>query len=251
MRISVVTVAFNSARTIRDTVESFLAQTHGDAELLVVDGQSTDGTTEIVRGYGDPRIRLVSEPDAGIYDAMNKGFLHYAGDAIGFLNSDDRFHDGQALARIAAALGANDAVFGNVDFVTDHRRRRVVRRWRSSDFRPGAFRRGWMPPHPTFYVTRALAERTGGFDTGLCIAADYDFMLRALERGPVRAAHVDETLVDMMIGGASTRSWRAVVRGNLEALRSRRRHLGAGALDLAFFAKPLGKLGQLRHRRRT
>ncbi|MDT8345542.1 MAG: glycosyltransferase family 2 protein [Thermohalobaculum sp.] len=248
MKISVVTVAFNSGRTIRHTIESFLAQTHREAELLVIDGASTDDTCAIVRSYADPRIRLLSEPDRGLYDAMNKGLGLFGGDAVGFLNSDDRYNNPGVLGAIAAALAQHDVVCGNLDFVEDHVSRRVVRRWRGRPWRPGGFRRGWMPAHPTFYVRRAVAARTGAFDLGYRIAADYDFMLRAVEFGggdrPVRAAFIADVMVDMMIGGASTSGLGAYLRGNLESLRSRRRWLGSGLIDTALLAKPFGKLGQ-------
>lgn len=253
MKISVITTAFNSAATIGYTIESFLEQSHRDAELIVIDGASRDRTAAIARSFaepsGDPRIRVYSEPDRGIYDGMNKGLERFTGDAVGYLNSDDRYHDRHALATIAAALESHDAVCGNLDFVADHASRRVVRRWRGSPWRPDAFRRGWMPAHPTFYVRRRLAERVGRFDTGLGTSADYDFMLRSLELDPgVRVAFLDRVLVDMMAGGSSTAGLGAYLRGNLAALRSRRRWLGAGPVDFALFAKPLGKLGQWRTR---
>lgn len=248
MMISVVTVAYNAAATIRHTVESFLAQDHAEAELLVIDGASPDGTAEIARSYRDPRIRVVSEPDRGIYDAMNKGLGLYRGDAVGFLNADDRFHDPAVLTDIAHALAGADAVSGNLDFVADHASRRVVRSWRGTPFRPGAFRRGWMPAHPTFYVRREVAARVGRFDTAMRIAADYEFMLRALEQAPVRAAFLDRVLVDMMVGGSSTTGIGAYLRGNIESLRARRRWLGSGPVDYALVAKPLGKIGQFLRR---
>ena len=244
MKVSVVTVAFNSARTLGYTIDSFLSQTHRDAELIVVDGASTDRTVAIAESYGDSRIRVYSEPDDGLYDAMNKGLLLYTGDAVGFLNSDDRYCSETVLARIAEALETADIVHGNVDFVRDHERSEIVRRWRGSAYPSGGFRRGWMPAHPTFYVRRQVAERTGAFDPSLTIAADYDFMLRAIEAAPVRSVFLDEVLVSMMAGGASTRSWRSYIRGNLESLRSRRKWLGAGLLDGALFAKPGRKIAQ-------
>ncbi len=250
MKISVVTTAFNSGRTIRHTLESFVAQSHGEAELLVMDGGSTDDTLAIVQGFDDPRIRLRSERDHGIYDAMNKGLRAFTGDAVGFLNSDDRFHDADALARIAAALETHEIAFGDLDFVTDHDTQRVVRRWRGTPYRQGAFRLGWMPAHPTFYIARAIVERVGLFDTGMRVGADYDYMLRAMETAPVRAAHVPSVLVDMMVGGASNGSIGAFCLHNLEALRSRRRIHGFRSVDYAFFAKPLRKIGQWRRLRR-
>jgi len=147
VKISVVTVSFNSAATIRWTVESLLEQSHTDAELLVVDGASRDDTVAVVSGYGDPRVRVVSERDKGIFDAMNKGLRLFDGDALGFLNSDDRYHDRDALAAIADALDRHDIAYADIDIVDGHETRRVVRKWRNTPWRKGAFRGGWMPAH--------------------------------------------------------------------------------------------------------
>ena len=245
MKVSVITVCFNSARTIAHTIDSFLRQSHQDKELVVVDGASTDGTLEIVNSFADAKIRLISEPDDGMYQAANKGLAAFTGDAVGFLNSDDRFADGQALSHLSEALTDADIAFGNLDFVTDHEVRAVVRRWRGAAFRKGAFRRGWMPAHPTFYVRRAVIDAVAGFDTRYKIAADYDFMLRALELHDFRSVFVDRVLVHMMRGGESTSGVAAYVRHNYEALNSRRQWLGAGLVDYSLFAKPLRKLPQI------
>jgi glycosyltransferase involved in cell wall biosynthesis len=244
VRISVITVCFNSARTIGHTVESFLRQSHPDKELIIVDGASRDSTLDIVRSLAADEVTIISEPDDGIYDAMNKGLAAFGGDAVGFLNSDDRFKDEESLAHIAMGLEAADIVFGDLDFVSDHRSRQIVRRWRGSPYRPRAFATGWMPPHPTFYVRRAVVEAVGSFDTAFRIAADYDFMLRAMELHGFRAAMIDRVLVDMMQGGDSTSGLKAYVRSNFEALRSRQKWLNSGSLDSALVAKPLRKLGQ-------
>jgi glycosyltransferase involved in cell wall biosynthesis len=242
MRISIVTVAYNAERSIAETVRSVLDQEYGSWELVVVDGASTDRTCEVVRSFDDPRIVLVSEPDAGIYDAMNKGLRRFTGDAVGFLNADDRYHDRGALGAIAAALSRHDAVHGHLDFVDAGAGGQVVRRWRAEP--RGSFRYGWMPAHPTFYARRAVIERTGPFDASMRVGADYDFMLRALEGAPWSVGLVDRVLVDMRIGGRSTSGIGAYVRGNLEALAARRRHLGSGLVDVALFAKPGRKLLQ-------
>lgn len=248
MKISVVTVCFNSQRTIAHTIRSFQAQSHGDRELLVIDGKSNDKTLDIVSGFADSRIRVISEHDRGIYDAMNKGLRLFSGEAIGFLNSDDTFHDHDALSRIAAGLDRAEAVHGGVDMVSDHETKRVVRSWKGEPFERGAFGRGWMPPHPTFYVRRALAKKTGEFDLRYPIAADYDYMLRALELHAKNSELIPGVLVDFMMGGNSTSNLSAVVRANLECLRSRRENLGVAAIDAALFLKPLRKIFQLRPR---
>ena len=245
MRISVVTVCRNAAATIGEALESFFCQSHPDKELLVVDGASTDGTLGVVREFARDELTLISEPDRGLYDAMNKGLAAFGGDAVGFLNADDRFHDEDSLAAMAAALESADIGYADLDFVDAARRAQVVRRWRSTPWRKGGFARGWMPAHPTFYCRRRVVDQVGRFDLRYRLAADYDFMLRALELADFSAVHVPRVLVDMGAGGASSANLKARVRHNLEALESRRRWLGAGLVDYALFAKPLGKAGQL------
>ncbi len=248
MKISVVTVCFNSESTIANTIRSFLSQSHPDKEMVVVDGLSRDRTVEIVRSFGAPEISIVSEKDRGTYDAMNKGLDRYTGDAVGFLNSDDTYHDDQVLARIAAALENADASFGDVLMVADHVGKRPVRTWRGSPYRRGIFHWGWMPPHPTFYARRSLVDAVGRFRLDYKISADYDFMLRALELRPVRAEYIPHILVDFMVGGTSTAGWRAVWRNNVECLNSRRQYLGAWPVDPAFVLKPASKIFQLHWR---
>jgi glycosyltransferase involved in cell wall biosynthesis len=245
MKMSVITVSLNAARTIGSTLESFVRQEHRDRELIVVDGGSSDGTLDIVRSFGREGVRLISGPDEGMYDAGNKGLAAYSGDAVGFLNADDCYASDRALTHIANGLSEAEIVFGNLNFVTSHHQRGdVVRRWRGTPYSHGAFRRGWMPAHPTFYVHRSVVEKVAGFDTRYRVAADYDFMLRALELHNFRTAFVDEVLVNMMRGGKSTSGLGAHVKHNYEALRSRQQWLGAGVLDYSLLAKPLSKLTQ-------
>lgn len=246
MKISVVTVCYNAAKTIGHTLESFLSQSHTDKELIIIDGQSTDDTiaTAIARAVASDRVIIHSEPDSGMYDAANKGLARFSGDAVGFLNADDRFHDGDALAKIASGLADADIVFGGVDFVTNHDDRHVVRRWQGTPFGKGSFRRGWMPAHPSFYVRRAVAEAVGSFDLSYRIASDYEWMLRACELRYVKTKLIENTLVDMMMGGASTAGLISTIKHNLEAQRARRHWMGSGMVDSAMFAKPLRKVGQ-------
>jgi glycosyltransferase involved in cell wall biosynthesis len=249
MKISVVTVSYNAAGTIGHTLSSFLEQAYPDKELLVVDGGSTDGTVELVEKFKSPAIRLVSEPDEGLYDAMNKGLSQFTGDAVGFLNADDRYQDAAVLGDLAHALAEADIVYGDLDFVDGHDTGRIVRSWRGEPWSAGAFSRGWMPAHPTFYVRRKVVEATGRFDTSLKIAADYDYMLRALELGRFRHQFLQRVMVRMMVGGKSTSGITGYLKSNFEALKARRRHIGAGLVDYALVAKPLGKAGQFFVRR--
>ena len=244
MRISVVTVCRNAAATIGEALESFARQSHPDKELVVIDGASSDDTLAIVRAFEREGVAVISEPDAGIYDAMNKGLGAFRGDAVGFLNADDRFHDPDALAALAAALESADICYGDLDYIDGAGRGRVVRRWRSTPWRPGRFRRGWMPAHPTFYCRRRVVDAVGPFDLSYPLAADYDFMLRALELCDFDAAQVGRVLVDMGARGRTSASLGARLQHNFEALSSRRRWLGAGFVDYALFAKPLGKASQ-------
>lgn len=245
MLISVVTVCLNSESSIRGTVESFLEQTHPEKELIIVDGLSTDRTLEIVRGYDDPAIRVFSERDAGLWDAMNKGFLLYEGEAVTFLNSDDAFHDGEVLARAAEALADADIAYGDIIMISDHETKTVVRDWRAGEYHRQAWQLGWQPPHPGFFVRRGIIDRIGGYDLSYG-SADYDWMLRAMIVPGVRVKYIPYVLVDFLLGGASTRSWKNILVTTRETLRSRREHLGAPPVDLAVFLRIARRVLQIR-----
>jgi len=244
LKISVITVCFNAEKTIGHTIESFLKQAHKDKELVVVDGASRDGTMRLVESFASPEIAVQSEPDKGLYDAMNKGLSLYRGDGVGFLNADDCFSSRDSLARIAAGLEDCDMVSGDLDFVRDHESGVVVRRWRGTPYVQSGFRRGWMAAHPTFYVKRRVVDAVGQFDLTYRIAADYDFMLRSYELHGFESRHIGEVLVHMQAGGLSTAGPKAYWRSNREALRSRQHWLRSGMVDYALIAKPLGKLHQ-------
>jgi len=246
MKISVVTASFNSEATIGYTVESFLKQTHADKEMLVIDGVSRDETLKVVESFASPDVRVLSEPDKGVYDAMNKGFHRFSGDAIGFLNSDDTFHDANVLSDIAAGLADADIVYGDLNMVTDHQTKRLTRVWRGGTFRRNVFKLGWVPPHPSFYMRRQVAENVGDYDLSYITTADYDYMLRALELNDFRIRYLPRVFVDFQIGGISTRGLGVTIRGNLECLRSRRQHLNAPPIDAAFFLRFARRILQLR-----
>jgi glycosyltransferase involved in cell wall biosynthesis len=247
LRISVVTVCLNSAATIRDTIESVLAQDHPDIEHIVIDGVSRDATMDIVRGYGRRIANVVSEPDRGLYDAANKGLRLASGDVVGFLNADDFLASADALSAVAAAFAAGgvDVVHGDLDFIDRADRDRVTRRFRSRPFEPGDFTRGWHPAHPTFYALRALLLRVGGFDLRYRLAADVDLMMRALEVERARSVHLDRVLVKMREGGLSNRNLRQVLRANVECYRAMQR-AGMPVSWAYVLRKPLSKLRQLR-----
>lgn len=248
MRISVITAVFNNRGTIAEAIDSVLAQTGANCELVVIDGGSTDGTLEILQGYADRIAVLVSEPDGGIYDALNKGIALSTGEVVGFLHSDDLFADATVLARIAAAFAKADvaAVYGDLLYVRKDNPAQVLRYWRAGEFSRARLGWGWMPPHPTLYVRRAVYAKLGGFDASYRIAADYDLILRILGSG-LKVAYLPEVLVKMRTGGVSNRSLRNILRKSWEDWRALRRNRigGVGAL----LWKNLGKVGQFVVRR--
>ena len=234
MLITVITVCFNSAAHIADTLRSVDRQTWPHLEHLIVDGGSIDGTLDVIAAHAQPWRNVVSGPDLGIYDAMNKGFARATGDFVGFLNADDMFADAQAVASIAQAACEDgiDAVFGDLVYVRQDRPDVTLRYWRSGAYAARRLRYGWMPPHPTFYVRRSLLADVGAFDLQFRIAADYDWMLRFLRRLDAGVAYVPRVLVRMRAGGASNRSLRALVRKSREDLRALRKNGVGGVTTL-------------------
>ena len=225
LKLSIVTVCLNSARCIGDTLASVNAQTHAEIEHIVIDGGSTDGTQDLVQQQGQRVSRLVSEPDRGIYDAMNKGLALATGDIVGFLNADDVFASPEAAARIGQAFAPGiDACYGDVVYVRQDQPGRVIRYWRAGPYRRGLCSTGWAPPHPTLYVRRSLVDRLGGLDASMRIAADYEFALRWLDVEGTPVRYIPEVLVRMRAGGASNRSIKAVMQGQRELARALRRH---------------------------
>lgn len=244
MKISIITAVYNRADSIAEAVRSVQAQTWPQVEHVVIDGASTDGTVAVLQTCLNAQAVWVSEPDKGIYDALNKGLARATGDVIGLMHSDDFFADNEVLASVAAAFANSevDAVYGDLDYVAKADTARIVRRWRSGDYSAAKLARGWMPPHPTLFLRRSVIERWGGYDTSFRIAADYDSILRYFGQGQIRPAYIPRVLVKMRLGGESNRSLGRIwlkTREDYRALRSNRVG-GVGAL----LWKNLGKLGQ-------
>jgi glycosyltransferase len=240
-RVTIVTVAYNSAATIADTLASVECQSWPDIEHIVVDGGSDDGTDKIV-GKAGRVSRFVSEPDRGIYDAMNKGLRMATGGIVGFLNADDVLASPDAIAKLSTAIGERDAVYADLAYVSGTAPCRVVRYWRSGAYERSRLVRGWMPPHPTFYARTGLLRAAGGFDASMRIAADYDLMVRCLGPRRFTVAYVPEVIVHMRLGGASNRSMAALLRKSREDLRAIRRNDVGGVMTLAM--KNLRKIPQ-------
>lgn len=225
MKVSIITVAFNAEATIRDTIESVLAQDYPDIEHIIIDGVSKDHTAEIVRSYGDCIAKFVSEPDRGMYDGMNKGIKLATGDVIAILNADDFYVNSQVVSTIVEHFHKYqvDAVFGDLVYVKNDDLNKVVRYYSSASFHPSKFAYGWMPAHPTFVVKRSAFDRYGFFKTDYKIAADYELLIRFLAVQQMSYHYIPQVLVKMRTGGASTANlssnWilnREIVRGCLE-----------------------------------
>lgn len=223
---------------------SLQAQTWQDLEHIVIDGGSTDRTLDVVRSQPRQPARLISEPDTGLYDALNKGLDLATRDVIGLLHSDDFYADERVLERVAVAFAdpSIDGVYGDLDYVARTDPSRILRRWRSGSYAPEKLVRGWMPPHPTLFLRRAVIERWGGFDTDLHIAADYDAMLRYIVRGKIRLAYIPQVLVKMRVGGESNRSLGRILRKSCEDYLAMRRH-GVGGVGTLVW-KNLSKVKQ-------
>jgi glycosyltransferase involved in cell wall biosynthesis len=241
MKISVVTVSLNSADTIDDTLRSVATQTYPDVEHIIVDGVSQDGTLDIVKRY-DHVARVVSEPDQGVYDAMNKGIGLATGDAIGTLNADDVYADDQVAQRVAEVFEDSDvgACYADLYMVDRNDLQRVVRYWKARPFRRGLFSLGWVPAHSTFFVRREVYQEFGRFDLSYPIAADFELMLRLLEKHRVRTVNIPSIMVRMRLGGVSNRSLRNIFKGNCEILRAFRKN-SVPISPLWPFSKPLVK----------
>ncbi|MGI4879137.1 MAG: glycosyltransferase family 2 protein [Janthinobacterium lividum] len=224
MKVSIITVAWNAAATIADTLRSVAAQSHADLEHIVVDGASTDGTVAIVEAEATARTRLISEPDKGLYDAMNKGIAAATGDVIGFLNADDFYCRTDATALLGAGIGDGDAVSAGVAIVTAADPTRLTRAYPSMPFASWMLRFGHMPPHPGFYARRAAFDRVGGFDTAIRIGADFEWMIRFFKTNQLRAVPLRETIVTLREGGLSNSGFGSRRAINAEAVASLRRH---------------------------
>lgn len=224
MKISIVTVTYNSTVTLRDTMESVLAQTYKEIEYIVVDGASKDGTVDIIREYEpkfEGRMRWVSEKDRGLYDAMNKGFRMAIGDVIGIINSDDLLAEPQAIEKVMNVFMQNkhtDAVYADLYYVAQHDTSKIIRNWVSGKQRP--FRYGWHPAHPTFYVKREIYQKYGLFDLDFKLAADFELMLRLIERYHIKAVYLQEPLVRMRLGGATSKNLKNIIKGNRECIQA-------------------------------
>jgi glycosyltransferase involved in cell wall biosynthesis len=217
MKISIITVTYNSQRTVADTLASVASQSYPSIEHLVIDGSSHDNTLAIVNRF--PHVaRVVSEPDAGIYDAMNKGLRLVTGEIVGILNSDDIYNNDQVIADVMKCFEDNnvDVVYGDLQYVRSDNLQKVVRTWRSGNYSRNKFHFGWMPPHPSLFVRKRVYQQVGFFNTQLRSAADYEMILRIMLKNECTAAYLPKVLVRMRTGGVSNASVKNRLRANRE-----------------------------------
>ena len=242
MIVSIITACYNSVSTLELAIQSVLSQTYANIEYIIIDGASSDGTNEILEKYKNLVTKIVSEPDKGIYDALNKGIVLATGDVIGFLHADDLFYDNTVIEKIVEAFSANNcqAVYGNLQYVSKENTNNMVRNWVSSEFIPAKLKQGWMPAHPTLYLKKEVYSNFGLFDLKYHIAADYDFMLRILSGG-VSTFYILQYIVKMRVGGKSN-SIKNLMNKMKEDLNALKKNKVGGIYSL--FLKNVSKLPQ-------
>jgi glycosyltransferase len=222
-----------------------LSQDYKDIEYIIVDGGSTDTTLDTLTRYQGRISRFISEPDQGMYDAMNKGLKLVTGDLIGFLNSDDFYANENVIGRTVKAIQANkaDCCYGNLEYVAKDNSGKTVRRWKSKPYQDGLFERGWHPPHPTFFAKRHIFDKYGHFDPNYKISADYELMLRLLKKHGIKSCYIPDVLVKMKIGGKSNKNLWQILKANIECYQAWKKN-GLKISPFIMLKKPASKLVQ-------
>lgn len=223
MKISIITATYNSAAHIADCVKSVYDQSYRNIEHIIIDGASKDKTLDIINSLPNRVEKIVSEPDKGIYDAMNKGIKSATGDIIGILNSDDFFNTPDVITEIAAEFQKDsklDGVYTNLYYVKQNDPQQVVRHWVSKPFKDNSFFKGWHPPHPTLYLKRSVYEKYGIFNLDFSLAADFELMLRFFERYKIKTNYLPITTIRMRLGGVTSKNLKNVKKQNLECVKA-------------------------------
>jgi glycosyltransferase involved in cell wall biosynthesis len=245
MKVSIITVSYNSAETIEETIQSVLSQDYTEIEYIIVDGKSTDHTTEIVSKYHDKISKFISEKDKGIYDALNKGIALATGDIVGLLHADDLYSNTTVISDVVKQITSSNAaaIYADLNYVDRYNTTKVIRKWRSGNYKDGMFLKGWMPPHPTFFVKKTCYDTYGMFNLKLRSSADYELMLRFIHVNKIKISYLPKMIVNMRAGGQSNVSLLNRLKGNKEDhLAWELNGLKPGMFTL--IRKPLSKLLQ-------
>jgi glycosyltransferase involved in cell wall biosynthesis len=243
VKVSVITIAYNSAETIEDTIKSVVSQDYPELEYIIIDGGSTDNTLKIIDRYKDHISNIISEPDKGIYDAMNKGVANATGELVGILNSDDIYADDKVVTDIVNQLGDKDAIYADLVYVKRDAIDEVTRYWKSGEYTKGDFVKGWMPPHPTFFVRKRCYDAYGTYDLRLKSAADYECMLRMIHKNNISLAYLPRVITKMRVGGQSNANVNNRVKANQEDRMAWEMN-GLKPRFYTLYLKPLRKIGQ-------
>ncbi len=224
MKISIITATFNSSESLKSCIDSVVMQDYSSIEYIIIDGKSSDSTTEIVKNYQATYsyIKMVSENDSGIYDALNKGLALATGDVIGFLHSDDLFPSNTIISELATKINDNnlDGIYGDLQYVTKENTNKIIRIWKSCDFRPELLKKGWMPAHPTLIIKKQVYLKHGFFNKSYKISADYDFMLRIFKDSNLKFGYLPKVVTKMRVGGVSNRSIKNIIKKTKEDYRA-------------------------------
>lgn len=244
-KVSIITVCFNSEKTITDTIKSVVEQDYDNIEYIIIDGLSNDNTLSIVNEYSDRIAKIISEKDKGMYDALNKGIDLASGDIIGILNADDFYIDSTIISKVVQEMNSNNAqaLYGDLYYVDEIDTNIVKRYWKSGKYKYGKFLEGWMPPHPTFFVKNEIYQQFGKFNLSLNSAADYELMLRFIHKHKISLAYLPEVMVRMRVGGMSNVSLKNRIRANREDKKAWEIN-GLTPRFYTFMLKPLRKLVQ-------
>jgi len=248
MKVSIVTVTYNSAETIEDTIKSVLNQDYNNIEYIIIDGVSKDNTLEIVNKYKDKIALIVSEKDRGIYDAIAKGIDKATGEVVVALNSDDMYASNDVISTVVELFKSShaDAVYGDLNYVDRNDTAKTIRKWKSGNYKKGHFLKGWMPPHPTFFVKKHCYAKYGSFNLSLRSAADYELMLRFIHKYEIKVAYLPKLIVNMRTGGQSNVSFKNRFKANREDKKAWEINgLKPGLFTL--IRKPLSKIKQYFH----
>lgn len=222
MKISIITVCYNSDKTLDKTIQSVLSQAYINVEYIIVDGHSKDTTIDIIKKNESKIFKWISEPDKGIYDALNKGVQLATGDVVGFVHSDDLLADNQVVSVIANQFEKEDVdgVYGDLQYVDKNNIGKIIRYWKSCDFNSSLLKKGWMPAHPTLFLRKKVYDKYGRFDLAYKIASDYDFMLRILKDDSLKFTYIPKVITKMRVGGASNRSLKNIFKKTKEDYRA-------------------------------